>query len=220
MRVLVIDDHTLFRSGLEELLRRRGIQVVAAIGSGREGVDAARDLDPEVILLDLRMPDMDGLAVLAALREAGVTTPVVILTTSREDRDLIQSLRSGAQGYLLKDMEPDDLVSALGEVVAGKTVVVPDMAGVLARVVQGEEAEEDDRGASRFSILTRREREILCHLANGRSNKMIARELDIAEGTVKLHVKSILRKLEVHSRVEAAVIAVEQGLCDNPARGR
>ncbi len=219
MRILVIDDHTLFRSGLEELLRRRGIQVVAAIGSGREGVAAARDLDPEVILLDLRMPDMDGLSVLSALRAEGIETPIVILTTSREEKDLIQSLRSGAQGYLLKDMEPDDLVSALGEVLAGKTVVVPDMAGVLARVVQGEEGGEEERGASRFSILTRREREILCHLANGRSNKMIARELDIAEGTVKLHVKSILRKLEVHSRVEAAVIAVEQGLCDNPAGG-
>jgi two-component system nitrate/nitrite response regulator NarL len=211
MRVLLIDDHTLFRSGLQELLRRQGIEVAAAVGTGAEGCRLAAELGPDVILLDMRMPEMDGLHVLRHLREADLAMPVVMLTTSSEERDLVECLRHGAQGYLLKDMEPEQLVSALGDVIAGKTVVAPDMAGVLAKVVQGDVPAE--QGRSPFSILTRREREILCHLAAGRSNKAIARELDISDGTVKLHVKSILRKLEVHSRVEAAVIAVERGLC-------
>lgn len=211
MRVLLIDDHTLFRSGLEELLKRQGIQVAAAVGTGAEGWRLAAELRPDVVLLDMRMPEMDGLDVLQILRAREPAMPVVMLTTSREKRDLVECLRNGAQGYLLKDMEPEELVSALDDVLAGKTVVAPDMAGVLAEVVQGDRPAE--RGRSPFSILTRREREILCHLAAGRSNKAIARELDISDGTVKLHVKSILRKLEVHSRVEAAVIAVEQGLC-------
>ncbi len=211
MRVLLIDDHTLFRSGLEELLRRQGIEVAAAVGTGVEGCRLAETLRPDVVLLDMRMPEMDGLRVLQTLRKQELMMPVVMLTTSRDERDLVECLRSGAQGYLLKDMEPSELVSALGDVMAGKTVVAPDMAGVLAKLVQGEQPAA--RGRSPFSILTRREREILCHLAAGMSNKAIARELEISDGTVKLHVKSILRKLEVHSRVEAAVIAVEQGLC-------
>ena len=211
MRVLLVDDHTLFRSGLEELLQRRSIDVVAAVGTGAEGIELARTLEPDVVLLDLRMPEMDGLRALELLQGGAFPMPVVILTTSRDEKDLMESLRRGAHGYLLKDMEPDELVGALGEVLKGKTVVAPDMAGMLARMVQGEQ--EADPGRSPFSILTRREREILCHLAAGQSNKVIARELDISDGTVKLHVKSILRKLEVHSRVEAAVIAVEKGLC-------
>jgi two-component system nitrate/nitrite response regulator NarL len=156
---------------------------------------------------------MDGLQALELIQGGAFPMPVVILTTSRDEKDLVESLRRGAHGYLLKDMEPDELVDALDDVLRGKTVVAPDMAGMLARMVQGEP--EEDPGRSPFSILTRREREILCHLAAGQSNKVIARELDISDGTVKLHVKSILRKLEVHSRVEAAVIAVEKGLCQH-----
>ena len=211
MRILLIDDHTLFRMGLEELLERRGIEVAAAVGDGREGCRLAAELKPDVILLDLRMPDMDGLAVLQRLRTMGLEIPVVMLTTSSEERDLVQSLRSGAKGYLLKDMEPDALISSLQEIVAGKTVVAPDMTAVLAKVIQGETAA--GQASQRFSELTPREMEILCHLAEGQSNKVIARALGISDGTVKLHVKSILRKLRVHSRVEAAVLAVEQGLC-------
>jgi two-component system nitrate/nitrite response regulator NarL len=134
-----------------------------------------------------------------------------MLTTSHDERDLVESLRAGAHGYLLKDMEPEDLVGALRDVMGGKTVVPPGMAGVLARALQKDSPAQ--QGRSPFSILTRREMDILCHLAAGQSNKVIARELGISDGTVKLHVKSILRKLEVHSRVEAAVIAVERGLC-------
>ena len=210
LNVILIDDHTLFREGLEGLLSRRNINILAAVGNGQEGLRLAIELEPDVILLDMRMPEMDGMDVLRQLRKNGFTNPVAMLTTSSDERDLVESLRSGAQGYLLKDMEPDQLVLALRDIVAGKTVVAPDLAPVLARVVQGDSITAVDKNP--FSKLTPRENEILSLLAEGQSNKVIARNLGISDGTVKLHVKSILRKLGVHSRVEAAVMAVEHGL--------
>ena len=209
MRILLIDDHTLFRVGLQGLLENRNIEVVASLGDGYEGIRAAMEIQPDIILLDMRMPDPDGLTVLRQLRENGLEMPIVILTTSSDEEDLVESLRNGAQGYLLKDMEPDELVLALRDIVAGKTVVAPDLAPVLAKVVQGDGTLPDE--ASPFDELTPREGEILSLLAEGQSNKVIARNLGISDGTVKLHVKAILRKLGVHSRVEAAVMAVEQG---------
>ena len=210
MRVLIIDDHALFRVGLKGLLEQRNIEVVGAAADGAEGIKLAEQLNPDIILLDLRMPDMTGLEVLPKLREKHPSTPVVILTTSNEEKDLIKALRTGAQGYLLKDMEPDELVGALRDIEKGKNVVAQDLTDALARMVQGETSLEDNDGP--FSTLTPREHEILCLLAEGQSNKLIARNLGISDGTVKLHVKAILRKLGIHSRVEAAVIAVEQGL--------
>jgi len=213
MRVLIIDDHALFRVGLQGLLEQRGIEVADAVASGIEGIQRAGELKPDIVLLDLRMPDMGGLEVLQKLRENDSTIPVVMLTTSDEESDLIKSLRSGAQGYLLKDMEPDELVSALRDIENGKNVVAQDLTDALARMVQGDTNVVDEEGP--FSELTPREMEILCLLAEGQSNKLIARNLGISDGTVKLHVKAILRKLGIHSRVEAAVIAVEQGLRKN-----
>lgn len=211
LRVLLIDDHTLFREGLQGLLKHRGINVVAAAGGGQEGLDLANEINPDIILLDMRMPGLNGLAVLRQLRKNGLQMPIAMLTTSSNEQDLIESLRSGAQGYLIKDMEPDDLVVALRDIVAGKTVVAPDLAPILARAIQGDSPEQI-RSNNPFSELTPREGEILSLLAEGQSNKLIARNLGISDGTVKLHVKAILRKLGVHSRVEAAVIAVEQGM--------
>ena len=213
MRVLIIDDHALFRVGLQGLLEQRGIEVADAVASGIEGLQRAEQLQPDIVLLDLRMPDMGGLEVLQKLRESQSSIPVVMLTTSNEETDLIKSLRSGAQGYLLKDMEPDELVSALRDIENGKNVVAQDLTDALARMVQGDTSVDDEEGP--FSELTPREMEILCLLAEGQSNKLIARNLGISDGTVKLHVKAILRKLGIHSRVEAAVIAVEQGLRKN-----
>lgn len=210
MRVLLIDDHALFRFGVSELLERRGIQVDAR-GDGEAGLARVLEMVPDVVLLDLRMPQMTGLEVLKRLRDTDQTMPVAMLTTSTDERDLIAALQAGAQGYLLKDMEPEDLITALKDILAGRTVVAKELTGILARVVQG--GHEDRRAPVAFSDLTPREREILCHLAEGRSNKGIARVLGITDGTVKLHVKAILRKLAVHSRVEAAVIAVEKDLC-------
>lgn len=209
LRVMILDDHTLFREGLQGLLEHRGIKVIASIGDGKEGLRAAKELAPDVILLDMRMPELDGIMVLRRLRQNGQDMPVAILTTSSSEKDLVEALRNGAQGYLLKDMEPDDLVVALLEIVAGKTVVAPTLTSVLAKVVQGESVEPEE--AKPINSLTPRETEILGLLAEGLSNKLIARELGISDGTVKLHVKAILRKLNVHSRVEAAVIAVEHG---------
>ncbi|MDH5613289.1 MAG: response regulator [Gammaproteobacteria bacterium] len=217
MRVLIIDDHALFRVGLKGLLEQRNIEVVGAAAHGVEGIELAAQLNPDIILLDLRMPDMGGLEVLPLLREKHPSTPVVMLTTSNEEKDLIKSLRTGAQGYLLKDMEPDELVGALRDIEKGKSVVAQDLTDALARMVQGETHIEDNDGP--FSTLTPREHEILCLLAEGQSNKLIARNLGISDGTVKLHVKAILRKLGIHSRVEAAVIAVEQGL-RNPGQNK
>jgi two-component system, NarL family, nitrate/nitrite response regulator NarL len=211
MRVLLIDDHALFRFGLRELLERRGLEVVAALGDPAVGVARVAETLPDVVLLDLRMPGRGGVEVLRELRAAHPRLPIAMLTTSADERDLIASIQSGAQGYLLKDMEPDALIAALGEIVRGRTVVATELVGILARAVQG-----DQVGATadvRHADLTPREQEILCHLAEGHSNKTIARLLGIADGTVKLHVKAILRKLQVHSRVEAAVIAVERDLC-------
>jgi two-component system nitrate/nitrite response regulator NarL len=211
LRVILIDDHTLFRTGLRELLERRGLEVVAAVGEGYEGCELAETLKPDVILLDLRMPDVDGLAVLEKLKEQQPEIPVVMLTTSSEQRDLVKSLRLGARGYLHKDMEPEQLIESLREIMEGGTVVAPAMSGVLAKVIKGEDASNSE--ATRFSDLTPRELEILCHLAEGQTNKVIGRELGITDGTVKLHVRSILKKLGVQSRVAAAVLAVEEGVC-------
>ncbi|HHH39333.1 MAG TPA: response regulator, partial [Sedimenticola sp.] len=153
--------------------------------------------------------------VLTRLRERELSMPIAMLTTSREEKDVIDSLQHGAQGYLLKDMEPDELIAALRDIVDGQTVVARELTGILAKAVQGES--ETTQAHDAFANLTPREREILCHLAAGQSNKVIARNLGISDGTVKLHVKAILRKLDVHSRVEAAVIAVEQNLCKGRA---
>ena len=213
MRVMLIDDHALFRFGLQELLERRGIEVLA-VGDATTGLERVAEGRPDVVLLDMRMPQISGLELLRRLRAADETMPIAMLTTSAEERDVIDSLQSGAQGYLLKDMEPEALIAALGEIVRGRTVVAPELAIVLARAVQGESRTAQPAASDGIAELTPREQEILCHLAEGQSNKAIARRLGISDGTVKLHVKAILRKLDVHSRVEAAVIAVERGLCE------
>jgi two-component system nitrate/nitrite response regulator NarL len=215
MRVLLIDDHALVRKGIEELLQSRGVQVVAAVGSGEEGVRRARELPADLILLDVKMPGMNGIETLRQLRASGIGTPVVMLTMSREDADLSAALRGGAQGYLLKDIEPEDLVPALEATLQGSNVVARELVGSLARLVRddaGPQKAARPRAAAPFAELTPRELEILGCIADGSSNKMIARELEITDGTVKLHVKAILRKLGLRSRVEAAVSAVEHGL--------
>jgi two-component system nitrate/nitrite response regulator NarL len=217
MRVLLIDDHALVRRGIEELLQSRGVQVVASVSSGEEGVRRAQELAADIILLDVKMPGMSGIETLKKLRASGVATPVVMLTMSREDADLSAALRGGARGYLLKDIEPEELMPALEAALRGDNVVARELVGTLARLVRSEAGtkRETQRLAAPFAELTPRELEILECVADGSSNKLIARALDITEGTVKLHVKAILRKLGMHSRVEAAVMAVEHGLGKN-----
>lgn len=210
IRVVVVDDHTLFRKGLAELLdHSHVIKVVGATGNAAETRALLVEHRPQVLLMDLNLPPHNGLALLRQLRQEGFTLPTLILTVSDAQEDLAEALRTGAKGYLLKDMEPDDVVDAIQRAARGETVVAPAMMLKLVNLLQGGEA------ASTVSILdqlTAREREILAHLARGESNKVIARGLGISRDTVKLHVRHILAKLNLSSRVEAAVFAVEQKL--------
>ena len=189
---------------------RHEIDVVSSVSNGEEGLKAIEAHDPDIVLLDLRMPNISGIEVLKNIKKIKKAMPVVMLTTSDDEKDLIEALRNGAGGYLLKDMEPDDLVVALKDVLKGETIVAPNLVQILAKFHQGDDTEINI--SNLISTLTPRENEILELLADGQSNKLIAKNLGISDGTVKLHVKSILRKLEIHSRVEAAVIAVEHGL--------
>jgi len=207
LRTLLIDDHMLFREGLISLLQRRNIEVIAAVGDGNEGIKLAQELKPDIILLDMRMPILDGISVLKRLNSLDLGIPIVILTTSSNEQDLLGALKAGARGYLLKDMDPDALVTALREIQFGKTIVAPHLTSVLVRFVRGDMTVSKTTGP--FSELTPRESEILELMAEGQGNKVIARNLGISDGTVKLHVKAVLRKLDVHSRVEAAVMYIE-----------
>ena len=210
IKVIIIDDHTLFREGLQRLLVRHDIDVISSVSNGDEGLNSILKHNPDIVLLDLRMPNVYGIEVLKNIRAKNKSLPVVMLTTSDDEKDLIDALKNGASGYLLKDMEPDALVVALKDVLKGETIVAPNLVQILAKFHQGDDSEINITNL--ISTLTPRESEILELLAEGQSNKLIAKNLGISDGTVKLHVKAILRKLEIHSRVEAAVIAVEHGL--------
>lgn len=211
MRVFLVDDHSLFRDGLESLLEKRAdLEVVGTASSGREALRRIPETDPDVVLLDLKMPEMDGLATLEELAAAGAEARIIMLTVSDDEEDLIAALRAGAAGYLLKDAEPDELNRSLDRVLEGETVVTPRLTGSLAAAVRF--GDEEGAAADPLEDLTPREQEILRHIALGKSNKVIARELDISPDTVKLHVKNLLRKLDVSSRVSAAILATRHGL--------
>jgi two-component system nitrate/nitrite response regulator NarL len=208
LRVVLVDDHTLFRKGLAELLEQRGaIRVAGMAGNADEATRLVHEHAPDVVIIDLNMPPLGGISLLRRLRGEDWKGPVLILTVSDAEEDLASALRNGAQGYLLKDMEPEDVVDAVLRAVRGETVVAPAMTLKLVHLLQegGSPVKENA-----LKQLTAREREILDHLARGLTNKAIARALDISHDTVKLHVRHILAKLNLSSRVEAAVFAVEQ----------
>jgi two-component system nitrate/nitrite response regulator NarL len=208
IRVALVDDHALCRNGLTELLEHRGgMKVVGTTGNPDHVVPLLREHLPDLLVLDLRMPTTDGLSLLRRIRLEGCETPVVILTMSDDEDDMAAALRAGVRGYLLKDMEPEDVIAAIGRAARGELVVAPGMTFKLAQMLQSGRKSSAKR--DQFASLTEREREILGHLARGESNKAIARVLDISHDTVKLHVRHILTKLNLTSRVEAAVFAVE-----------
>jgi len=206
-RVLIIDDHPLFRKGARLLLEpESGFTVVGEASSGAEGLQLAATLETDLILLDLHMAEMDGLETLKRLRHANPDARVVMLTVSDQEQDLVTALRTGASGYLLKDTEPEDLLVQLHQVLEGRLVLSESLTEHLMRAVCREQEPTPIERAG----LTEREAEILQGVAEGQSNKHIARSLGITEGTVKVHMKHLLRKLGLRSRVEAAVWAVEQ----------
>lgn len=200
--IMMVDDHPLLRKGLKQLIDMEDDMVtVGEASSGVEAVDMAGRLDPDLILLDLNMQGMDGIETLQALRAAGVSARIIMLTVSDNDEDVISAISNGADGYLLKDMDPEEIVEKVRQAVLGKMVISDRLTEVLATAIR----KPQKQTVNLMSTLTSREYEILKFIAKGLSNKLIARELDISDGTVKVHVKHLLKKLNLRSRVEAAV---------------
>jgi two-component system, NarL family, nitrate/nitrite response regulator NarL len=215
--VLLIDDHALFRSGVAQLIGADpDLELIAQAGSGEEGLALARNVNPDLILIDLNMKGMSGLDTLRALKAEKFRSCCVMLTVSDEEANVVEALKQGADGYLLKDLEPEDLCDRLKSAVRGNVVLAEAVANVVARSMRLPESApapalpSPSMNAAHPADLTDREREIVGHIAAGLSNKQIARVLGISDGTVKVHIKNLLRKLGAHSRLEAALWAVEQ----------
>jgi two-component system, NarL family, nitrate/nitrite response regulator NarL len=216
IRVLLVDDHTLFRSGLKALLARQpGFEVVGEAADGLEGIKRAKALQPQVILLDLHMPGLSGREAVKILSEEVPEAHIVMLTVSEDAEDLLETLRLGASGYLLKNIDTQMLLDSIRRAADGESVVSAQMTSKLVRGLRATPRSGTPAPLD-HERLSPREREILACLARGASNKEIARELAVAESTVKIHVQHILRKLNLTSRVQAAVYAVEAGLVDPP----
>ena len=213
IRILLVDDHTLFRSGIKALLARQaGFDVVGEAADGAEGVKLAKQLDPDVVLLDLNMPGISGVEALTLMLQDQPKRAVVMLTVSEEADDLTAALKAGARGYLLKNIDADFLTQAVARAAAGESVMSDSMTAKLMAQFRHGAAAPVEPEEQELDKLTPREREILGFLAQGKSNKEIARSLDLAESTVKIHVQNILKKLSLSSRVQAAVFAVENGV--------
>jgi two-component system, NarL family, response regulator LiaR len=208
IRVLVVDDHEVVRQGLRFVLDQEAdIEVVADLGDGAAAVTAIRSLDPDVVLLDMVMPGMDGLRVLEALREPPVRSAVIVLTSFLDEDRAIEAVRAGALSYLPKTLATDRVVEAVRVAAAGGSVLDPGVAASLvARVRRGDEDDDPLR------VLSPRERQVLATLARGRTNRQIARALSLSEETVKSYVSSVLAKLGLHDRTQAAIFGLQQGL--------
>lgn len=200
--IMLVDDHPLIRKGMQQLIGlSEQMEIVAEASSGSEAIELGTKLDPDLILLDMNMQGMNGLETLAKLREEGVTSRIVILTVSDADEDVIEAVTLGADGYLLKDTEPEVLLDQVTAALNGKMVMSEAVTQTLASALR----KPRDKHPPDHENLTKREEEILSLVAKGLSNKLIARELDISDGTVKVHVKHLLKKLGLRSRVEAAI---------------
>ncbi len=216
LRLLVVDDHSLFRRGLIALLsQHENLSVVGEAGDAGEAQRLVAALQPDVLLLDNHLPGVRGVDALPALREAAPQTRVLMLTVSEDEADLAQALHAGAQGYLLKTIDGDALLAAIEACARGESVISPELTGKLVTALQSAlrpAPAETQSPADPLDALSPRERDTLREIARGASNKEIARTLEIAETTVKIHVQHILRKLNLSSRVQAAVFASERGL--------
>lgn len=213
IRILIIDDHTLFRNGIKLVLQRHeGFDVVGEAGDGLEGVKRAKQLKPDVVLLDLHMAGTGGLEALRLLVEDVPEAQVIMLTVSEDADDLLETLRSGARGYLLKNIDTDFLLESIRRAAQGESVMSPQIAHKLADSLRAPQKDAVAMPDISPDKLSPREREIIVMLARGASNKEIAKTLDLSESTIKIHVQGILRKLNIAKRVQAAVYAVEHGL--------
>ena len=207
IRILLVDDHPLMRRGMRDLLAMEDdLQPVGEAGTGEEALRLVDELDPDLILLDLNMPGMDGLETLQRLREAKVDARIILFTVSDDQSHVLEALRQGADGYLLKDMDPEQLVEQVRAAANGKLARTPELTLILAQAIR-ERPSNASQNAN--ASLTKREKDVLRLIAKGLSNKMIARKLGITEGTVKVHVKNLLHSLRLRSRVEAAIWATE-----------
>ncbi len=211
IRILLVDDHTLFRSGIRLLLQRNPeFEVIGEAADGLEGVKRAKELKPDIVLLDLHMPGLSGLDAIGLILQDSPACQVVLLTVSEDAEDLAMALKKGAAGYLLKNIDADYLLESLRRVMRADAVISPDMTAKLVASFR----KPASPATNELKKLTPREGEMLAQLALGLSNKEIARKLDVAESTVKIHLQSILKKLGVNNRVQAAIYAVEHGLSD------
>lgn len=202
-KVIIVDDHPLFRRGLQQLFDvTPDVTVVGEFGSGEDALEAVERLQPDLIMLDMNMKGMDGIATLNELRAREVDARIVMLTVSDAEEDVITALSSGADGYLLKDTDPLELSRMLRSALDGKMVLSEQVTAILAAQLRHR---NDAPAVPNANTLTEREWEVLYLLAKGKSNKMIARELEVTEGTVKVHVKNLLKKLGLRSRLQAAV---------------
>lgn len=207
-KIMLVDDHPLFRKGLQQLIAMESdLEVIQEFNNGSDAVEGAVALDPDLIILDLNMQGMDGLETVKQMRERGVTARVVMLTVSDSEDDLLTAMENGADGYLLKDMEPEDIVENIKQAVLGKLALSDRLTKVLAQSwTKPKKASQEDT----LNTLTAREKEILHLITKGMSNKLIASELNISDTTVKVHVKHLLKKLNVRSRLEAAVWMIDK----------
>ncbi len=205
--IMLVDDHPLLRKGLRQLISMDDeLEVIAEASNGADAITQGVELDPDLILLDLNMQGMNGLETLRHLRDQGVTSRIVMLTVSDADEDVLQAISLGADGYLLKDMEPEELLEQIKRALNGKMVLSEAVTQILATAIRS----PNNKSSGEIDALTQRELGILKLIAKGLSNKLIARELDISDGTVKVHVKHLLKKLHLRSRVEAAVWMINQ----------
>jgi DNA-binding NarL/FixJ family response regulator len=218
IRVLIVDDHAMVRQGLRTFLELQDddalpIQVVGEAGNGLEAVEMARSTQPDIVLLDLVMPELDGIRATPRIIECSPRSRVIILTSFGEQDKVLPAIRAGAQGYLLKDIPPKELVHAVREAHLGRVQLHPDVAGqLLSAVAAREEPDATHKTAPAEGLLTEREQEVLQLIADGCSNRDIARKLFISEKTVKTHVSSILGKLNLQDRTQAAIYALKNGL--------
>jgi DNA-binding NarL/FixJ family response regulator len=215
IRVVICDDHALFRRGLSMVLESEpGIEVVGEAEDGEAVVQAVEELAPDVVLMDVRMPKLSGIEATKAIAESAPTTRIVMLTVSDEEEDLYEAIKAGAAGYLLKEISIEEVAEAIRSVVSGQSLITPSMASKLLAEFSNLSKKAEARQAVPTPQLTSRELEVLKLVAQGMSNKEIAAELYISENTVKNHVRNILEKLHLHSRMEAVVYAVREKILD------